>query len=334
MKLKNLFLTVVLGLVLCGVSYAEDKSGKRKIHEPSEIVKILESSSITYTMDVLKEPIPLSQSGPILSNELFVKTTEGGINKLEKPPLSKEATEKVTLAEKAFENKQYEQALELYRSVQKLEPSYPYVFTLMGDVFFRQGNYKQAKEDFEKAIQENFIDYQAHWFLADTLWALGEEEQAATEITIAHLLNVNHAGILSRLKQYRNETGRPWHEWNFNPQYVISADGEKVTIKSQKEWLGYAMVKAVWKYEPDYAEKMVGSEYKNQAVSFQGEKEAIASLIAGQPNAYKNIEGIIHDGFINEMIFYEIVSKQSPASIVLLPKDDFIKIVSYVNRYH
>jgi tetratricopeptide (TPR) repeat protein len=236
-------------------------------------------------------------------------------------------------AEVAFQDAQYDQALKLYQSVKASAPKYASIDTYIGDTYFRQGNYEKAQIHFEAAIKRNFIDYQAHWFFADMLWKMNERERAVAEITTAHLLNINHSEIKATLLKYRAALNRPWKDWEFNPQYVLNQDGDKVMISVEKDWLGYALVKALWKYEQGYAKNMVGQDYENLVVCFEEEKEAIVSLLAGT-ESFRDLKAIVEQGFVDEMIIYEILACKDPGSVLLLPQETFARLVDYANRYH
>jgi len=214
-----------------------------------------------------------------------------------------------------------------------ISPEYSSAYTYIGDAYYLLGDYSQARTNFEEAIKCNFIDYQAHWFLADALQQLGDSESAVKEITIAHLLNVNHPDIVNKLKQLRDIVNRPWKEWEFNPQYSLDNSNDTIFIKANPDWTIYALVKAIWKFEPGYAEKMVGPDRKNDIVIIPEEKEAIVGLVSGNEH-FENIREIIEDGFFMEFVYYEIYAPIAPESMDLMPRDTFNRIIEYINRYH
>jgi hypothetical protein len=126
---------------------------------------------------------------------------------------------------------------------------------------------------FKKAIELNYISYDAHWFLADTEWELGNKETAMQEITMAHLLNVGHESLRNKMISCRQALKHDWKDWDYLPQYLLSQKGKEVSVDMDIEWLGYAIVKAIWKYEPGYAEKTSGKEYVNQVVDFSEKRK-------------------------------------------------------------
>jgi tetratricopeptide (TPR) repeat protein len=311
---------------------AQTRYGKAKPHWPGEMMKLIEASKLSYTIGVLKEKVPPEPAGPVLDPDLWLKR-DGKRVTVERYILSPPAASHLNKAERAFQANQHDQAMRLYKAVQKSVPNYGHVHVLVGDVHFKKGEFREAKVAYRRAIQMNAIDYQAHWFLADTLWRMGDRPRAVQEITIAHLLNVNHSKMKQVLRRYRTEMGRPWKDWEFNPQYRVSAKGTKVSVQADPNWLGYALVKAYWKYEPGYAERMAGADYRKQAVCDTEEREAIVSLVAGS-KVHTVLKKIIADGFFDEMLLYEIAGKRCPSMIPLLSNREISRIVTYLERYH
>lgn len=321
-------LAILGGLTITG--QAEPVKGK--LHQPAEMMKLIEASKLEYKVVRLKEKISPEIPGPVLGSELWLKN-EGGRQSLKRYVVPSAVTSYLKNAERAFHNQQYDEAVRLYGEVAKLWPDFAHVHVLIGDAYYKKGEYRQAKASFERAIQMNFIDYEAHWFLADTLWRMGERTRALEEITLGHLLNVNHQEMKNVLRGYRGELGQPWKDWEFVPQYRISAKGNEITVETNPDWVGYALVKAYWKYEPGYAEKMVGPEYHKQLICSTEEKEALLALLT-RPGLFANLEKIIKDGFLKEMLLYEIVARRAPSAIIMLPPKDLSKIVTYCGRYH
>jgi len=109
--------------------------------------------------------------------------------------------------------------------------------------------------------------------------------------------------------------------------------------KSKKGWYGYAIAKAIWKYEPGYAQSQ-GENPDN--LSFLQEKECIMNLIAGQDSIKArdvdpSISALVDskdykltDGFI----YYEILLPSHPALVYQLPNNVIKSIRDYVVLGH
>jgi tetratricopeptide (TPR) repeat protein len=339
-----------IGLVLScflGVGYALPEEPQTKpgdtgapqsrpaLHTFAEIMKIMEDSKLTYELgsDEDLPPPPATEPPKGLWDQAWLMEKGDGGYSLTSFTLSDPARQKLAEAEKAYEAKDYDLALKGYEEVRKLQPDYHKILTLIGDVYYSKEGYETARSYYEEAIQKNFADYQAHWFLADALWKLGDKKAAIRQITIAHLLNVGHANIKKAMLGYRDKTGHPWKDWQFSPRYSLEQDGKKVKIRCPLEWLTYASVKAVWKYEPGYAERMAGPDYAKQLLVDEEEKEALVAYLS-QDKPLPIVSTILDEGFINEFLYYEILAPKAPTAMVMFPRESFMRIVEYIDRYH
>ena len=310
-----------------------------KIHSPKEILELMEKSKLTYKIGNLKEEqLPPAEKPQQLSNQLHLYKTETGFA-ISEYELSPEAKIVLQKGEDFYAAGDYEAALKQYQDLYKLMPEYSQSLVLMGDIYYNMKQYDQAKAMLNKAIEMNFVSYNAHWFLADAEWELGNKEAAMQEITIAHLLNVGHESLRKKMLSYRRVMMRDWKDWDYLPKYHLSQKGNEISVDMDIEWLGYALVKALWKYEPGYAEKMSGKEYATQVVDFSEEKEALLSVLVPNEDNEKNlrwtqINKIAKDGYVKEFIIYEIASRKAPLALVLLPREQFMRLVTYVNTYH
>jgi len=305
-----------------------------KIHTPPEIVKIIEDSKLCYEISDYKDAPASVESPKILPPGLYLKPGDNGSYSLEQFSMSDNAGKIFDQAETFFQNKDFNKAIELYNQVLTIQPDLYNVITMIGDTYYNMGQYENARTFLLQSIEKNFIDYQAHWFLSDTYRKLGDMESALKEITIAHLLNINHQGLQKGIRYYHANMQRPWKEWTFEPQYSLSKEGDKVTIKASGEWLGYALVKAVWTYEPGYIESMIGEPRGTNIIVWPEEQEAVIALMASDNNKVENLKEIFEKGYFTEFIIYEILGKKYPSGLVLMPREKFMRIVEYVNAFH
>ncbi len=334
LKFTALLFIFSLFVFSCSTSRKHDPSDfGSEFHTSAKILKIMEDSKIIYTIDELKDTLIINEDSLQVLHNQYVRYDAGDSIRLDVYQLGENEISLFKQAEAHFKNKEYDKALTLYKELYKIRPDYAYALTLIGDVFFNQGNLDSAEVYFLKAVKQNPVDYSAHWFLADTYWNKGFGNEAIEHITIAHVLNRNNLRLKNSLIYYRNQIGIPWKEWTFNPQYRLSANDGKVLIETKMDWLGYALAKALWKYEPGYAKSMVGSEPDEYVYNFKEEAEAVSMLITGDKKK-KRLEKIVNDGAFQPFYYYEIVAFRYPLTLLLLPQTQFQKIVDYVARYH
>jgi hypothetical protein len=303
-----------------------------KLHTPAEIMKIMEDSKLVYEIKDEFDPKSIVDTPRVLSNQMYLKEDKDGYTLLSFT-LSEQAQPVYNEAEEAFHKKDYANAIELYEKLIQVQPSYFHALTLIGDAYYCSEKYDSAIIFFKRSITNNFADYNAHWFLADTYNKCHLIDSALKEITIAHLLNVNHENLIKALRNYRDKSNRPWKEWNYIPQYTLSKDGNRVTINTTVNWFGYALVKAVWKYEPGYAESMIGKTNTKLVINWPEEKEAVIASLSDSLKS-ERITPIIESDYISEFIIYELAAKRAPSMMMLLPRDSFYRVAEYVDKYH
>jgi len=332
-KISFVTFPIVIILASTGNGRPSELKERHSLHEPAEIIKIMEESKLEYELGVDDSLTPMKIESPrVLSSETLL-LEDGGNYSLTRYPLSADAKEVLSSGENAYQEKDYESALKAYNRLMEMEPKYWHALVLIGDVHYSKGEFDKAKAAFEKAIKHNFVDYQAHWFLGDTLWNLGDQQGAIRSLTTAHLLNVNHEVLRKRLVSYRAKAERPWKDWTYEPRYSLKRDGDTIKVTFAEGWLGYAIVKAVWAFEPGYAHEMVGTDYEKNVITIPEEKEALVAEL-GTNHEMKHIEKIIDEGYANEFIYYELLARRAPETIVLLPREIFMRLVDYVDTYH
>lgn len=142
------------------------------------------------------------------------------------------------------------------RTYQQLLQRYPecgLLHTLMGTTYYEEQQYERANHWLEKALTLNPIDYRARWLQAELLLAQQQVDTALHLLTVAHLYNRNHRGLLQRLIEVSERVNIPYYQnWGFDPRMVVYKDGDHIVIRSDGIWLTYGMYKAVWTYDTDY----------------------------------------------------------------------------------
>ena len=330
--MKTFISTIVAFLFFPFITF--EALAQSKAHSPAEILKIMNESKLTYELDLdYKASDSTLADTPVLSNQLVLIEDKDRSHTLETYSLSKDANDLLKAAEASFQNGKLQEARNLYFQLYKFDPKYHYALTLIGDTYYGEGKYDSAKSYFLNAIDRNFVDYNAWWFLADTYNKLEMLDSAVHCITVAHLLNVNHQNLRKALHHYLKEADKDWKEWALVPQYSLSGQGNRYKISSTEEWLTYAMVKALWRYEPGYHAQMLGRPRKpSDLTSTLEEKEALLAYITAKER--NDLADIIEDGYADELVLYELISRTAPSTLLLLPRAIFFRLVKYLQEYH
>jgi tetratricopeptide (TPR) repeat protein len=109
----------------------------------------------------------------------------------------------------------YQQALGLFQGAEKVDPTYIYgtelragVLSYLGRTQYLTGNYAQARQTLEKAVSQHRSDNVARLYLGLTLYRLGDQKAALTNIQRG-MEGINN--WLNYLNQnFRLEFGQDW----------------------------------------------------------------------------------------------------------------------------
>ena len=328
MKKLNLIFILIL-LIIYGFS--------QKIHSPAEILKIMSDSKLSYEINILNKEIECKDLSDRLnyhdcyriSTDSSLTTQKFSINDKAKPYFDK--------AESFFTANIPDSALVYYKLSLSADSSLYYVMTYIGQVYGSKGDYENAILWYKKAIAKNYIDYMAHWFLADSYFAINDIKNAVDEIVISRILNRNNPRIIKSMVDIFTKDKRNVEDWCFNPQMELNKkSNNKISIAMTDKWTGYAMTKALWTYEPGYKESMGVSQGQYSTIE---DRECLIALLVGLENAKIKIKKdsqlrILKDAaenkHLNEYILYEIVLPQNPIVAFQLPEKTILDIKDYI----
>jgi len=328
-------LFLLLGLLLGHI--VQIFAQENKLHTPADIMKIIEDSKLMYEIGVLEKPVaPPDRSKKVNLNNVYLLKTENGFEVRQFDP-SMAARKLADQAEERFSIKGYTQARTFYKEALRVDSSYYTLYTYIGQTYEEEGLAMEAMEWYQKAIDKNPIDYMAHWFLADRYMEQKQSVKAMKHILRAHILNRNNPRIKASLEEICQANKWRYADWNFTPQIeLLKKDEKSISVKSDALWMGYALVKSVWTYEPGF--KASQGFKPEQPFIEQEEKEALISLhlLAEQEKKSKPIPEVkalklaVDKQLLNEYIFYEIWLPQYPQLAYQLPEELLESMGKYV----
>lgn len=324
---KSLFLLCLI----ISISYS---AYAQKLHTPAEIFKIMEASEITYSLDLFEKITPPKNRDNNLNFNDYYQVVEGKSVKSYKYEENEETQSLHKKAELSFIKKDFKEARQMYLKILEIDPNYYTMMTYIGQTYEIERNYNEAMNWFQKSIDNNYIDYMAHWFLADLYFKTGNMDKAIDEITIAKILNRNNPRIEESLKRIYTANKLKVKEWSFNPQYEMEIDDKTVKISAHKVWLGYALVKALWVYEPGYRE---GMGVEKGEFSTLEEREGILALSSSLDKKnfkkfpeLKAMQLAIDNEMIQEYILYEMLLPDHPYAIRQMNQSTIEAMKNYV----
>jgi len=329
---KIYLLFVFLTVITCGFS--------QQIHSPAEIVKIMSDSKLSYEITILDKTIECTDFSEKLNyHDCYRVSTDSGlftynitVNDKAKPLFDK--------AENFFQSNNYDSALVYYKLSLTADSSLYNVMTYIGQIYEHNRDYENAIKWYKEVISKNYIDYMAHWFLADSYLTINDLKNATDEIVIAQILNRNNPRIKNAMVNIFEKAKRSTEDWCFNPQMKLDKISDnKISVAINEKWTGYAIAKAIWAFEPGYKESMGVAQGHYSTIE---DRECLISLLAGIENAkikikkdpqLKILKEAAENNHLNDYILYEIVLPQTPFVAFQLPEQTILDIKDYILNY-
>jgi len=312
----------------------------QQIHSPMEIIKMMSDSKLSYEIKTFDKTIECKDYSDNLNyHDVYRVATDSGLFTYSYL-IKEKAKPLLEVAEFYFKANITDSALIYYKLTLAQDSSLYNVMTYIGQIYGNKGDYANANIWYKKAIAKNYIDYMAHWFLADSYLEINEIDKAIDEIVVAQILNRNNIRIKKSLMNILNKAKRNTTDWCFNPQIEITKVSDvKISIALTDKWTGYAMAKALWLYEPGYKESMGVSKGQYSTIE---DKECLISLLIGLENAKIKIKKdpqlmvlkeAAENKNIEEYIFYEIVLPQNPFVAFQLQEKTINDIKNYILNF-
>jgi tetratricopeptide (TPR) repeat protein len=324
------------------------------LFRPDKIFAILESSDrhyeITSNDDVEPREIPdvvpeqMGHARPI-DPYLEVKFDDEEKIRLVSSRPPPEIAELFEHAQNAADARDYHTAQALYAKAIEVAPEYFKTYTHIGFAYYFLGELELAEASFLKALELNPVDYQAQLFLGDTYYQMEEHARSKAVLTRAFMLNRTNEVVQERLRASLAKLDLRIRSNRLSPRINIQRAGENVVLEFDKSsglrWLALSACLACWAFESECGDRADEDEdplrlsmYRecliNQAASIAvrmgREEEAIGA-------DERVLLGAIEDGYLEAIIFWEIVAVRAPVVILLLPDSVKEQIVEYIDRY-
>lgn len=328
MKTRILFIALLL---MAGTALQA-----QKVHTIREILDIMNDSDVSYSLsqgDFSESAYDYSEL--VLGNNVY-RTGEFGSYEIHEYELTEEAEALLNEAENFFQQENYTSARSRYQKVLEQNPTCYNVMVYIGDTYFHEGNFQKASEWYKKAIKENYIDYLAHWAYANASYFRGDKETALREITVAKVLNRNNPRLTKKLQEIYKLNKLEYKDWYFTPKYAVEQtydakrDKDVVSISAEELWLPYALVQAVWEYEPNYAESM------NNSLLLRHKEAVGAVAVTMEKNdmkknlALKTLKKALDGGYYEAYVVYEDILTTNPRVCWQLDENAINSLVDYV----
>jgi tetratricopeptide (TPR) repeat protein len=304
----------------------------QSMYDIPDFLKITGGSRVRYEFSLMKDRISAeSDPGRLNFNYYYrndsMKVLPFGIDF--------EATEHFELGWEALMMEEPDTAIIIFEEVLVMFPRYTPAISGIGQAYEQKGDVRKAVNYYREAFNSNPIDYIACWYLARGYHTLGVTDSAMNMILRAWVLNRNSLEIKRDVMNIFGFRGLVLHEWAFVPQYRFVREGEKVSVSYQPAWMGYAICKAVWAYEPGFAQ---GRQLTGDLSMFQ-ERECLSCLVTSMENNKKETAAdeslmafrvALQQKLALEFILFEILLPSNPDMAHLLDEARMQKMIEYL----
>lgn len=309
----------------------------QKLHKPDEIHKIMEDSKIGYNIQFIDTVFDCPDLSEKVIAHQYYQVRDDSAYYLKKIPNNPESRIYFDKAEEYFSKQDFDSAMKYYQMAVQIDSMQFASMTYMAQIYGIQKKTDSAMYWYNKVISRNFIDYMAHWFLADLYKDLGDFDKACEEIAIAQVLNRNNPRLKASFDNIMYKSKRANENWCFQPEIdVRKLSDTSVYIGFTKKWMGYALAKAVWDYEPGYRESMGAGE---SVFSLTEAKECIVFQVTAmeangfdlkKETPFKYLLAAMEKNMLDEYLLYEILLPQYPIAASNLPPETIRRISNYV----
>jgi tetratricopeptide (TPR) repeat protein len=244
----------------------------------------------------------------------------------------------------------YAVARSLYIEVIRIDPSFGRAYISVGDTYLALDEYEPAAEWYLAAIGQDSSDHLAWRSLGVALMALGDGEAAREALTWAIIYDYHDAESWDMLRFIGVDLGFTVERTRLDKRIDIAEldDGAvRITVDStmsnlaQIAWLGYAFVRAVWRYEGRFtAQNTAASPYRS---TFAEQREAILALAAVWSSEPRDPIGVNRDldklhriavaGYLGEYILYEETAADDPDVLSFMPPSKLRRVKEYIDRF-
>jgi tetratricopeptide (TPR) repeat protein len=325
-SMKSKILILICALV--ALSFAKDEN---PLQEAMEIIK---ESKTLYSLKYLDKPIPVPDRSRLINYPVY-REKKGDSYDVKAIKATGEAKKLLDKAENYFGSHQYAKARDAYTLALQEDPKLYSAITYIGQTYGIEKNWDKAELWYKKAIEANYVDFLAHWLLADVYKIKGQKEKALDEISIAKVLNRNNPRLEALRKEIYGLNGLNIKNWTFNPQVRMSRDSVtgNVNIVADSIWSYYAFVQAAWFYEPVYKAKakkysMPQAMYRECLMGFLpfiGDKALVDSV-----DVLKRLVKVIEADKLDEFVFYDMLLLDYPTASFQLDKKQIEGLKDYL----
>lgn len=307
----------------------------QKVNNPAEIFQFMQKSTIMYDFAELKDSIMPPDRSNLLVENKFLRQKDGEDYFAFEYDESIFSDDLYKSGLNLLEAKKYSEASDNFKKLFEKYPDFPLALTLQAQCLYYSGNEDDAIDLFRSAISENFIDYDAHYYLAVLYDKMGLTDVAVRHILFAHILNRNDAKINNKRIELFSKKGLNTSNWVFVPQIKYKAGKSDVQMIIKQQYTGYAMAEALWLYDDDYRKTKEDPDNPlnlNKITECLASHSAVFSKIPwyGETDEGKSLRTALEKKMFTEFIYYEVILPSHPYEVHKLSEERINKLANYI----
>ncbi|RPJ09838.1 MAG: hypothetical protein EHM28_00370 [Spirochaetaceae bacterium] len=325
-----------------------------KFHTVTDFIEIMEKSSISYTLAETPagsrqfSSFGIGSGNPVSPSSYMrlVKKADGTYELKDEPP---QGDMKFLLDQGVakIEAGNAPAAIPIFQKATQLDPNYFKAWSFLALGYLNVDQPVLAIEYFKKAISINSIGFEEHHGLAMAYYRITDYENALESITTAFIYNRYDSVIRTTLGSILQAKKL----WLYKDHMVFPFSIEKIsdskcniyTIGPNSEnWAPMAMATAVWSMEPEFKkiDAMYAAAGRFNSIKlydiFLCQHVAMIQQLANKATLNpqeKRFFDIINDGYLLQVILWDIIGASAPDVVFLMKPEEMKKLRDYVKKY-
>jgi len=328
---------------------------------PADYLKLMEESKLRYNLMSEPSKNPIEEMTCPRRDESLRVVKEGEKTSLVTWSVAPDATKLLEEGETLYQAEQMKEAAAKYKAAIDADPQAATAYYFYGDaLLFGSNDAAAALEQYKKGIALDPTVPAGHFFAATAYTRLGRMSEAREEIVQALSLYPGYEAV------WRAGTQNPDY-WDIQPMtrhpfeppagYLgkKTDKGIDISLGEKAEWMGYAMCKAVWAYEPKFRREgeaqgegwsleaegacvlnhLMATINQTQAALEERKKSQVSveEAMAALPPREKHIHEVAKENLLDGYVLFEIIGRRCPLAMSILPDEARSELKAYIRKY-
>lgn len=326
-----------LSLAVAGIAAAEDL-----VIDPLQYLKIMADSKLVYNVGSSAAKTPAEVLNCPHRDPSMRVVLEGKEKKLVPWNVKLEALNLLNEGEQLWDKQDYKGAAEKYQASIAAAPDAPTGYFFYGDALLG-GDAEAALAQYRKGIALDPTLPTGHFFAHTALVQLGRRDEAREEIVKALTYDPGYEAIWKIADKPERWNAKPVVRHKFDPPEGIvgKRQGDSIDLWAgpDHQWLMYAICKAAWANEPQFAK-----QHPTRGWSTSEERACVGAWLVGQYNnadqkvdkfdpLARHVWDVAQNKLLDGYILFEIIGQHCPLALATLDDASRDQVEQYIRKY-